>query len=246
MILDNFPKVLWINLDQSTNRKRYMEYLLKQYSIRNYRIKAVDATNPKYTELSDICVKNDKLSLPENACTCSHLQAMKYFVDNISDNVAIIMEDDVSFEFLENIPYSWSELMSHLPAKYDVIQLAITKFNGSVNSVLIKTDPSSKYYCSAAYLITKQAAQRILNKYYNTQLAKYNLSIQNHATADSVISSTGATFSIPIFTYLTNDSTIHPRHISIHNKSKQQQCQLWRTTSVNFNKKTYFAMWQKN
>jgi GR25 family glycosyltransferase involved in LPS biosynthesis len=247
MILDGFPKVLWINLDRSIRRRVRMEKLLNDHKIINYRIKAIDCANA--TELYGICVMNKNLNLPENACTCSHLKAIKYFVENISDNEIIIFEDDISFEFLKFIPYNWSEFISNLPSEYEIIQLAITHENGHIDNTLIKINPLKKYYCSAAYLITKQAAINILNHYYSPVLNKYDLSIQQYATADSIISNTNATYSIPIFTYLTNDSTIHPKHIYIHNRSKKQQYQLWKHTKDNiniFNKKDYFNSFPKN
>ena len=249
MILDGFPKVIWINLDRCAKRKAYMEQLLKKYAITNYRIRAVDGTNPRDPELVNICIKNNRLTAPENACACSHLKAMKFFVDNIEDSEIIIFEDDISFDFLQFIPYDWSEFIKNLPTGYDVIQLAITYENGSINNTLIKTDPSSKYYCSAAYLITKLGAQKILDRYYSDIFRKYDLSVQEYATADSMISSTGSTYSIPIFTYQTSDSTIHPRHIYTHNRSKLQQYQLWKNTMDNigqFDKEKYFDNFAKN
>jgi len=248
MILDGFPQVLWINLDCSVRRRAYMEKLLNDYKIPNHRIKAIDGTNATDPELATICVTNDKLSLPENACTCSHLNAMSYFVENMSDNEIIIFEDDVSFEFLKFIPFDWSEFVSKLPLAYEIIQLAITHETGHIDNTLVKIDPMKKYYCSAAYLITKQAANKILNQYYSPTLNKYDLSTKQYATADSMISGTDATYSMPIFTYLTNDSTIHPRHLYLHNRSKQQQYHLWKNTMdniVKFDKTEYFNNFPK-
>lgn len=45
MILDNFPKVLWINLNSSEERRSYMENLLKSYNIENTRISAINGVD---------------------------------------------------------------------------------------------------------------------------------------------------------------------------------------------------------
>ncbi|XWV24516.1 glycosyl transferase family protein [Tupanvirus deep ocean] len=228
MILDGFPKVLWINLDRSRKRALYMEELLSQHGIINTRIKAVDGVDIRDPELNSICYINRRLTRTENACTCSHIKALKYFVESMEDECVVIFEDDVSFEFLPLIPFDWPELMKNLPKDYEVIQLAITHENGDISNVLVKTDPSMKYYCSAAYLITKTGAKKLLDRYYSQEYGKIILYSQEHATADSMLLSTGATYSIPIFTYHTTESTIHPWHLKSHNKSKNQQLELWK------------------
>jgi GR25 family glycosyltransferase involved in LPS biosynthesis len=230
MILNNFPKVLWINLDKSINRRKYMESLLSFYIINNQRITAINGTNLN-SEFDNVCIPNKKLSRAENACTCSHLKAMEYFINNMNDDKIIIFEDDVSFDFLDMIPYNWSDFEKKLPNDYQVIQLAITYENGPIDCVLIKTDPSTKYYCSAAYMITREGAKNLLSRYRSTVDNKFDLSIQEFATADSMISSSGSTYSIPIFTYKTSESTIHPKHSYIHNKSKSQQLIMWKNNA---------------
>ncbi|AQN68545.1 glycosyltransferase family 25 [Saudi moumouvirus] len=244
MILDNFPKVLWINLQRSEKRKEYMESLLNKYEINNIRIQAIDGLINE--ELDSICLKNTSISNQENACSCSHLLAMKYFLENMNDDKILIFEDDVSFEFLRFIPFNWSEFESNLPSDYYIIQLAITKDFGSVGNILVSTNPKSKYYCSTAYIITRQGAQHIVSKYFCSETGKINLRDQIHCTSDAIISDSGKTYSIPIFTYLTTDSTIHPNHLVIHNKSKIQQQKLWLMTSYKqFDKNKYFHQFAK-
>lgn len=246
MILDHFPKVLWINLNKCEKRNTRMQKLLDSYNIIHTRIRAIDGTNLKNQELDSICVKNNILSNTENACTCSHIKAIEYFVKNISDDKIIIFEDDISFDFLPNIPFDWSVFENNLPKNYDIIQLAITNEFNNVSNTLVKTNPNMKYFCSAAYLITKQAATKILEKYYPND--KIDLALQKYATADSMISSTGNTYSIPIFTYQTYESTIHPSHLYNHNRSKIQQYILWKNTITNnktFDLDTYFSKYPK-
>lgn len=248
MILDNFPKVLWINLDKSVARRKYMENLLKWYNLDNHRICAVDGTKHINPDLKRYCISNPKLSPAENACTCSHLLAMQYFVDNMDDDRVIIFEDDVSFDFLNIIPFSWSELEKNFPKNYDIIQLAISTNKINVDNILVKTTPELKYYCSTAYLITKDAAKKILKQYYYRTYGKFNLSVQKYATADSILTSVGHTYSIPIFSYKSTDSTIHPNHLAIHKRSRDQQLILWKNFSENLKEgdlKKYFEEFNK-
>lgn len=258
MLLDNFPKILWINLYRSQKRREYMESLLNKHNLINTRISAVDGKaildrlSSKHIydkEFNEICIQNIKWTSVENACTCSHIKALKYFVDNIPDDKVIIFEDDISFEFLKLIPFNWSELEANFPENFDVIQLAITYEKGSIGNLLIKTNPSMNYFCSAAYLVTKTGAKKLVEKYYNSDVNKIDLSTKEFVTADSMISSTGHTYSIPIFTYQTTESTIHPRHLYNHSRTKTQQYKLWKSIDDHpelFNKADYFAKFEKN
>ena len=225
MILDNFPRVLWINLDRSAERRSYMEMLLDSHGLNHARIKATDGRNRK--ELFDVCRINRKITLPENACTCSHLSALKYFIDNLSEERIIIFEDDVSFDFLELVPYNWSEFEASLPKDYGMIQLAITRNNHVYQNILTTTNPTSGNYCSAAYLIQRTAALSLLEKYFSKELGTYDLSAQEHATADAMITSVDNAYCIPLFTYVIKGSTIHPMHVYNHKKAREAQFTMW-------------------
>ena len=220
MILDNFPKILWINLNHSVERRKYMEKLFETHDLNATRIPGING------ELMDIefrnsCIINKNYYIRENACTCSHLKALKYFIDNMSDDKIIIFEDDVSFDFLSYIPFNWSHLMSMLPSNYNIIQLATSGENVNLNLTEINGD--SKSYGTIAYLITRNAAIQLLDKYYSKQFGRFVLANQKWVTADSALYSLPHTYRIPIFTYTNTDSTIHSIHLKKHAASKKQQ-----------------------
>ncbi len=89
------------------------------------------------------------------------------------------------------------------------------------------TTPTSRYYCSTAYLVCKNAAIEIIAKYWDPSISKYNLAAHHYVTADAMIADSGATYSIPIFTYQITNSTIHPHHLALHKKSRLQQTLMW-------------------
>jgi len=228
MQLDNFPKVLWINLNHSIKRREYMEKLLNEHNLENTRIEAVNGFNP--IELNAKCIPNKNYTSGENACTVSHMMAMQYFVNNIDDDSIVIFEDDVSFDFLSLIPFNWSNLITKLPIDCDVVQLAVTH-ETSITPDLVRNLPTLKYYGSVAYLINKSAANQILKQYLDATTNLIDLSNKIHVTADSIITNTVTTYSIPIFTYKTSDSIIHPNHLYIHQRAKSEQLHMWK----NFN-----------
>ena len=232
MILDDFPKILWINLDGSVERRKYMETLLESRKLDAIRIPAING------ELLDIefrnfCVPNRLYYTRENACTCSHLKALRYFIEKMSDEKIIVFEDDVSFEFLEFVPFNWSQLILMLPKNYNIVQLATSAAKVSLDITEINAD--SKSYGTVAYLITRTAAMQLLDKYYSKKFGKFILRNQIWVTADSALYSLPATYRVPIFTYTNSDSTIHSIHLQKHANSKQQQLELWRLKKLNKN-----------
>lgn len=248
MKLDNFPKILWINLERSKDRKERMKKLLAGKI--NIRIEGIDGNIE--TELNKICIKNKYLSNVENACTCSHLTAIKYFLETINDDNIIIFEDDVSFEFLDLIPYNWSELEKHFPEDYSVIQLSIT-YDNTIKPYLVKR--ILPYSSAVAYLITKKKAKQIIDKYFNYDLNKFDLSkkLKEYAVADSIVYDSDMNdakeydpniydpntydpnvYSIPIFIYTGIDSTIHENHLKYHTDNKIMQLNMWNEKNINY------------
>jgi GR25 family glycosyltransferase involved in LPS biosynthesis len=213
MILDNFPKVLWINLNSSEERRSYMENLLKSYNIENTRISAINGVDSNSNDL-DICMKHPELSDAENACSCSHLIALRYFIEKTNEDKIVIFEDDVSFEFLEYIPYNWSEFMEHLPKNYKIIQLAVI---GMGRDVYPKLDIINYLYCSTtAYLITRKAAIEILNDYYpNFEKITLSNKIMGTARADEIIRLYGNTYSIPLYLLIEEPILLFMQNISV-------------------------------
>lgn len=226
MILDSFPKVLWINLKTSEARRNRMSSLLDSYNIQHTRLEAVDGSL-SWPYLGRLALTNKMLTTRETGCTLSHLYAIKYFYTEILDETCVILEDDTSFEFLEYVPYDWSSFISSLPEDWRVVQLAVSELVPSIKTELVKLDSSSKRYCSSAYLINKQGAKDILDRYFDPRINMFNLSHISRPTSDYIICHTSTAYSIPLFTYLCDESTIHPSHLSVHEASKKHQMDEW-------------------
>lgn len=222
MRLDNFPKIIWINLERSIERKKYMEELLNTNNLINIHISGIDGLNK--SELDKICIKNDNITDSENACTCSHLIALKYFIENTDEDEIIIFEDDVSFEFLNLIPYNWSELINHFPKKYDIIQLAVSS-SLSITNKLVKISIKNKYFGTVAYLITRDKAINLLDEYFINNMI--DLKYKEMPTSDNIIISNENTYCIPIFSYKVSNSTIHTNDLIFQRRSKKQQYSTW-------------------
>jgi GR25 family glycosyltransferase involved in LPS biosynthesis len=233
MRIQNLPLILWINLDRSVRRRNNMMKLLEDHGLENQRISGVDGLGRDKTQLFQLCETSLNLNPAENACTCSHLLALKHFLKSDRQTV-LIFEDDVSFAFSTMIPFQWEDLMNHLPTNWQVIQLAVTTESGSPPNHLARITPESKHYCSSAYLINRSGAEWLTERYWLNE--KIMLSDKDHATSDSMISSVPFAYSIPIFSYETFDSTIHPNHLYIHNRAKYHQYLSWEIFHIEYQK----------
>lgn len=203
-----------------------MEKLLNICKLDHTRIKAIDGNNKEEME---ICIKSNDLENGANACMCSHLKALRYFLEETIEDKIIIFEDDVSFEFLKYIPYNWTELEKQFPKDYDVIQLSYSTFDKKlIYPFLIKKNIQNlcDYDGTIAYLISRKTAQILIDKFYKNN--KYDLSIMYYPAADRIIVKMPNTYVIPIFSFDAIESTIHNDYIDYHRKTKNDQLEVWK------------------
>lgn len=114
--------VYYVNLDAAVDRRTYIEAQLREQHLQSVRVPAMDSSeNVTVSLVSPLTVAqpNDR----ELACIASHMVALHKAVNDQSffpsSPYAIIIEDDVSFEF----PVNWNELLYNAPEDFDVVQL---------------------------------------------------------------------------------------------------------------------------
>jgi glycosyl transferase family 25 len=97
--LNNLPIILWINLDKHVNRYDYMLNLFNKYKLNHIRISGLDGK--KYENFCKINKFKKKINFGEIGCFASHIKTLEYFVNNIKSDYCLVMEDDISFEYLQ-------------------------------------------------------------------------------------------------------------------------------------------------
>ena len=60
----------------------------------------------------------------------SHLTSLKYFVDNIEEDVCLICEDDINFKHEKFYFTYFSEYLKDIPDDFDIIQLSLITDKG--------------------------------------------------------------------------------------------------------------------
>ena len=226
--LDNIDIIYWINLDRSIDRKNKMENILKQINIQNTRITAVDGSKISDSELYNNY--NNKSyefgrSKIEYACLLSHLNTIKEF-SNSNYELALILEDDISLEYVKYWDKKISEITNEAPKDWEIIMLnyvAKKKLND-----IYTLNNNGIISCCGSYLINKAGAKKLMNNLYIDN--KFILLANAIHTSDNYIYSNLITYTYkyPYFTYpYENDSTIHNSHIAFHNYTKKLAFESW-------------------
>ena len=112
-------KYFYINLESAVERSEHLKEEFTNNNVNEFiRVDAIPYSN--YTNMGG-CLKNAK----ETACHRSHLKAISEFINNSTDDYAIICEDDLVFEYTKYWRCTPDELIKKAPSDMGIIQLAI-------------------------------------------------------------------------------------------------------------------------
>jgi GR25 family glycosyltransferase involved in LPS biosynthesis len=220
--LDGIDVIYWINLDRSIDRRANMESMFRDPVFAGIPIIRINAVDGKASNIDEILntklegMKSDKFTKVEYACTLSHLETIKTFLNTNYKN-ALIMEDDMTLELKPYWKKSVKQIIQNAPSDWEVIQLTYTILN--VKPKLLYTKNDGILFSAGAYIINRRGATKILN-YSNKH--KLNEKIDHGADSYLINSTLTYTYKYPMFIYAFNEnSTIHQDHISTHDKSKK-------------------------
>jgi GR25 family glycosyltransferase involved in LPS biosynthesis len=208
--LEGIDIIYWINLERSTERRDKMETIFtdKQFdNIPKVRINAVDG---KTLNLDDYFITKPTIQLTNNqyACLLSHLIAIREF-EKTNENVALILEDDMSLDYQEFWNHNIKEIIEQAPSDWEIIKISNIPMNCNENEYEHQNQLFSKN-CTAstlAYLINKKGAKKISERWYNN---KYDIDLNIIPVADMYIYSVLNTYEyiIPYFTFHDNNDSV--------------------------------------
>jgi len=205
--------IVWINLDRSTTRRNHMNQELSNIKdISNTRIQGIDGNDDVAKYISH---NNSTITQHELACTLSHLKAINY-LKMLDGNYFMILEDDVSFEYMKYIPHDLEKIIKDSPP-FDILQLHKITRNADIANTYIKWN---NIWGAACYIISKDGVNLITKQFQFKDNILQNTSLPL-SPADNLLYSycKSYTYKYNIVTTLDNDSTIHSSHITLHKKS---------------------------
>jgi GR25 family glycosyltransferase involved in LPS biosynthesis len=232
LVIKKNIKYYWINLDNSIERREFMENQFNSYKINNERISAktpndlkdiLDDEPPFFCGYKE-CLDNKCKNCPiEYATICSHLEAIKKGFMSGSDYF-IICEDDVIFKF--NIDFD--TIINNFPKDFEILQMMIIS-KGHLEYLYHNYFLKSFFYINytpiipsaAFYLISHKGAEKILEKFINKNTNKWNLTeFTGLKVADVLIyqSANTCVSTFPLCSFNINfKSQIHDFHFQDHN-----------------------------
>ena len=224
--LNNIGPIYYLNLDDQSERRQYMEDQFKYWEIKNYtRISAYDG---REDDLSDILTGRypEMMTSGEIGCVTSHLKAIKHWMETSDSPYAIIMEDDCNLDLIKFWNFTWNDFYAHIPYDWDVVQIAII-CTGDIHVKLHKRFVND--FSTACYLITRHHAEKLLKHHVRGEKYKLDQGVKPRAVADDLIYNSGNTYSIPLLIYkIELGSSIHPEHIdAIHRGNHDGLFNFW-------------------
>ena len=256
--LENY-KIYYINLDQRKDRNTFFSEQMSSLEIKNYeRIKACTEDDVPLNTLKQgnaLGCRNVEI-----ATSLSHINAIKYFVENSNDEYAMFCEDDADLDNLKKINFTITDLFNNFK-EAECFQLAIsTREDATLNFGVHKRTPWD-FNCTV-YLISKEYAKKIVNTYAkdgyfaldnftSLDILDYrnNSYIKSQPTAEYIVYGSTTTLSCPLFSYTLSNSSIQTsdEHNRQNIKSKNDFLQKWSAfQKIEFydlidSKKSYFS-----
>lgn len=216
-IIEDIP-IYWINLERSPKRREYMEKLLDNEEIINKRIEAIDGNLISEKIIQESNSKNllkRDLTRYEIACALSHIKAIQQAYDDGLEYV-IIAEDDISFDYTENLTKSVKELIQNTKT---LIQL-IFFIKGIKQKIKMAQKYKNNdfyshknYWCAAFYVIHRDYMEEVLARAHQV------ISVADDCERNFIFSNKTFCTNIPYvgLSFLQNNSNINDKRTETNN-----------------------------
>jgi GR25 family glycosyltransferase involved in LPS biosynthesis len=226
--LKDFGPIYVINLKSREDRLDHIKKEFNKHNVKDYTIiEAVDGSIEDLSLLVDN-INSVPLSKNEIACSISHLKAIKHWLDTSTSDYAIIVEDDLTLETVNNWQWTWNEFLSKIETNYDILQLAITHVYTINTSIHYREIFDSGAVC---YLIKRPWAKKLISKHMLNNKFIFNDKDRSRLVADGLIYDGAICLSLPLFTHSVNfNSSVNEQHVNtLHIKSRNQILKFWET-----------------
>ena len=223
-VLDGFGPVVWINLDRSTDRRAFMEDLFQRHCITDtHRVPGIDGNDAAavYELVGGEFAQTRSKTTRTIACFVAHLTAIRYFLENLESDHAIICEDDLSFETVQYWRFTWNEFVADLPPDWNLIQLCILQQHLALRLV----EHQEHYWGAQSYMISRAYAQQVIDRFHRDGI--YRVVDHPSPVADEALYEGERIYSFPLFVEHQFKSLIHSEHEAIHATIRENTLMLW-------------------
>ena len=251
-ILEEFPKVYYINLDNRTDRREYMESQFDYWGIKDYhrvsasKYLASDYESWKHLICGDIEI--DKKFLPVVANSVTHIEMIKNWLETTNDSYMIMMEDDYDLSLIEYWNFDWEYLIDHLPYDWDCIQLGME----SDHYIDFFLHPKDFKTFFGPCMINRHYAEKLVKLHYiegkyHIKMKTFNERYENlgcFLTVDYFVAGNGKTYCIPLIpcSCKFNSFANNEKHVRIHEHlSREAYFNWWKNKHHKFTLNEFFT-----
>jgi len=195
--LENFPKVNFIGIEESIERRENLAKQFSSYGINNL----IPHLFKRYHEYDHELTGRFVNDLHENSKgpVTSHIKAIKNWYDSTNEEYAFFCEDDLSLEPVYYWDFTWKEFFDNLPCDWECVQLTWIRPN---NLNIELRERMWDDWGAAAYIIKREYAKKIIDRYY-VDGSKFNLEIEGTdlipIVENILFSGIGKVYNISIF-----------------------------------------------
>ena len=254
--LKGIPHIYYINLEKENIRKEWMESQFRQLGIQNFtRINAF--SKDEFDQWSRDMIHHPevyrKINYRSVSISVSHLETIKMWLNDTTDEYMIIMEDDTDLRLVKYWHFDWEYLMNHIPHDWDGIQLM---YNSNFK-IYCYLHPKQKDSFNGPMLINRNYAKKLLSLYYRN--GKYNflkkitdvsLSYSHNTIGnfyivdpDDFMGFNGKIYQLPLFTQNTKFDEVQREH---HIKSHRAHLIWWSKMRDRFTLEEFFTYNKSN
>jgi len=251
--LKNFPHIYYFNLDNRSDRRKYMEDQFNYWKVDYTRVSGSKFLSSKIKEWGTKYIDGNVKGMPayclSNAVT--HLEFIKKWFTTTDEEYLLLMEDDYDLNLIEYWNFDWEYLMNRVPYDWDCIQLGFE----STEFIPFFLHPKLRHTYFGPVVLNRDYVEKLLvlhcrgEKYFfdkSVAIKNYN---SNSATVDYFIGHTGKTYCIPLIT-TNNDlpSTEFSLHIDRvhHERSRCAYYYWWMKKHLRYSLDEFFTYGKKN
>jgi hypothetical protein len=175
--LRGFPHVYYFNLDQKTDRKKYMETQFDRWGIEYTRMSSNIYSIWNYDDWTTNKVTGDKSDTDQRlyAPAMMHFELFKRWLHDTDEEYILVMEDDYDLSLIEYWHFDWNYLMSKLPYDWDCIQLGFE----TSNVISFYLHPVKEDYSFGPCLFKREYVEKLLRLHSEGFKYRFDFNISN-------------------------------------------------------------------
>ncbi len=252
--LKGLPTIYYINLDNRTDRRDYMESQFDYWEIKDFkRISGTKYLASEFDSWKHFIIDINKIYMKPRvlANLMTHLEMINNWLENTNDEYMIMMEDDYDLNLIKYWDFDWDYLMNNIPYDWDCIQFSFETFK----YLHFFLHPKLRHTFHGACMINRHYAKKLVNLHMINGEFKFNNNVSDLlfrlegksfgecCTTDYIITHCGKTYCIPLIC-INTESPSCENYEKINYPTQQKVREVmydwWQNEKKYFTKKDFF------